>query len=176
MVFNLIFHVCWYLLKGILAFLHWKTVRDEQNLQAEEEQAGANNDPKMRFAVKPHSDVRKLFITFAVSFTIVHQLVLAVLAPASSSSSTILAAAKSNAATCVETSPNKFYCSDDKKDARKRAMKTVSYYLSNFGVRQTIEGNGEENIKMRVVTADMEQYLKRWISTYDHVESLKEKW
>ena len=121
MVFNLIFHVCWYLLKGILAFLHWKTVRDEQNLQAEEEQAGANNDPKMRFAVKPHSDVRKLFITFAVSFTIVHQLVLAVMSPAS----------------LLETSPNTFYCSDD-KDARKRAMKTVSYYLSNFGVRQSV--------------------------------------
>ena len=122
----------------------------------------------MRVAVRPHNDIRKLFIAFAISFLAMHQLVITFLAPSSKITT--------DAKTCVETDTNQFYCSDDPKEARKRARKTTNYYLTNFGVRQTIEGSGEEQKKMIAVSAQMEQYLKTWITRYHHIESLKEKW
>ena len=47
--------------------------------------------------------------------------------------------------------------------------------MNHFGVAQTIEGNGEENRRMREVNDEMEGYFRKWIVDYDHVESLKEQ-
>lgn len=117
--------------------------------------------------MRPHNDVKKLFIAFAISFLAIHQLIDTIINP----SSKVVVDAK----TCVETEENNFFCTDDPKEARKRARKTVQYYLQNFGVVQTIEGSGEENKRMKKVASDMENYMKGWIVLYDHIESLKEK-
>ena len=53
---------------------------------------------------------------------------------------------------------------------------TVQYYLDNFGVKQLINGNDEENAAMGITYAQMEEYLKEWISKYENQESFKEKW
>jgi len=85
---------------------------------------------------------------------------------------------KVDAKTCIEVEENNFICSDEKNElaeARKRARKNVQYYLNNFGARQTIDGNPEENEQMLKVANDMEDYLKSWISRYDNVEEMKEK-
>ena len=111
---------------------------------------------------RQRADVNKLFITFAISFLIIHQLILVIMSPPSKTSA--------DAKTCVETEKDNFFCTDDAQEARKRAHKSWEYYLQSFGVAQTIEGSGEENTKMRVVDADMRQYFKRWILKYDHVE------
>lgn len=86
---------------------------------------------------------------------------------------------KVDAKTCIEVEESNFICSDEKNElaeARKRARKNVQYYLNNFGVRQTIDGNAEENEQMLKVANAMEDYLKSWISRYDNVEEMKEKW
>ena len=111
---------------------------------------------------RQRADVNKLFITFAISFLIIHQLILVIMSPPSKTSA--------DAKTCVETEKDNFFCTDDAQEARKRAHKSWEYYLQSFGVAQTIEGSGEENMKMRVVDADMIRYFKRWILKYDHVE------
>ena len=53
---------------------------------------------------------------------------------------------------------------------------TVQYYLDNFGVKQLMNGNDEENAAMRINYAQMEEYLKEWISKYENRESFKEEW
>ena len=54
---------------------------------------------------------------------------------------------------------------------------TVQYYLDIFGVKQLMNGNDEdENAAMRINYAQMEEYLKEWISKYENRESFKEEW
>jgi len=104
-----------------------------------------------------------------MSFTAIHQLVATVVSP--SASSTVVVRAE----TCVETDENNFFCTDGPKEAKKKARKTAQYYLRNFGVAQTIDGNGDENRRMRDLADDMEDYFRKWIETNDHSEKLKEK-
>jgi len=175
MVFNLIFHLIWYSAKAIKTLIEGvRSTESDQTRRREQPAAtGFNNNSSaadtntnMKVAVRPHNDTTKLFISFGISFTIIHQLVITVISPATTSV---------RAKTCVETGENNFFCTDDPKEARKRERKSSKYYLQNFGVAQTIEGSGEENIRMKVLADDMEKYFKKWIVTYDHVESLKEK-
>lgn len=125
-------------------------------------------DTTMRVAVRPHNDVKKLFITFAITFLAMHQIIQNFFITPPSKK-------KDASKTCVETKENNFFCTDDPMEARKRARKTTQYYLQNFGIPQIIEGSGEENIRMKGVAKSMENYLKKWISAYEHVEILKER-
>lgn len=248
MVFNLIFHVIYYSNKGIIALtlLWWAKVyacesNDADDALAAQQSAASTAEASMKVAVRQQrSDVKKLFITFAITFTVVHQAVIAFVAPPapppppppppltikpannkvttttkkvkhrgtgvtetittttttikkSLVDGTTFEAADGNTyinvpfelrrdlnvpaelknPKCVKTSGNDFFCSDDPAELKLRA--DVQYYLQNYGAVQTIEGNGEENIKMRVVASDMENYMKEWIRYYEDVPSLKEK-
>jgi hypothetical protein len=246
MEFNLIFHVIYYSNKGIIALtlLWWARVyalesNDADDALAAQQSAASTAEASMKVAVRQQrSDVKKLFITFAITFTVVHQAVIAFVAPPapppppppltikpannkvttttkkvkhrgtgvtetittttttikkSLVDGTTFEAADGNTyinvpfelrrdlnvpaelknPKCVKTSGNDFFCSDDPAELKLRA--DVQYYLQNYGAVQTIEGNGEENIKMRVVASDMETYMKEWIRYYEDVPSLKEK-
>jgi len=232
MVFNLIFHVLWYSIKGIYFLTYWwqetsstsnnsagisdsdrnnnhQVIRgqtttttatntttnttDVPNSTSTNTSNTSNTSNTMRIAVRQrpqHIKVSRLFGTFALTFTLVHHLVHTILEPPSttgSSRTTIIGKDNPNhrhhanyhlvaeAKTCVETDTNNFFCTDDPSEARKRGRKTPQYYLETFGVQQTIEGSGEENRRMREVADGMVEYFKKWIETYDRVESLKEK-
>lgn len=109
-----------------------------------------------------NNDVYKLFMSFAITFAAVHQLVHTVITQ--SSYSTITADAK----TCVETEANIFHCTDDpsrSKNKRSGDRNTIQHYLQNAGVPQAITGSDEEIRKMREVERSMENYLRSWILT-----------
>ena len=153
--------------------------------------------------VRPHNDVKRLFITFAITFLGVHKFVDNILmppttpssssspsSPKKASSSTTSSPAENsknnikqqvttvinnNKKNCVETEPNNYYCSDNPEQVQMH--KTAHYYLQNFGVLQTIEGNGEENKRMRHVAASMTNYLNRWIGMHQKTnEGLIQQW
>ncbi len=155
----------------------------------------------MTVDVRPHNDVRRLFVSFGVAFLVVHQIVNTVVdfsssssSPSSSSSSSssshyssIVAdgggggSANDDAGTttsCVETDENDLYCAEgDPKEARKRARRrALRFYLSNFGVRQTLDGSDDERIAMEDVVVGMEVYMRGWIVKHDHDEKAKEAW
>lgn len=127
----------------------------------------------MRVDVRPHNDVKKLFITFAITFLGVHRIVDTIMTP--SLKETVAADAKQ---CVVEPEKEPLFCpADDTKTIEKnnvREQKTVQYYMKTFGVVQTIEGNGEENKRMKHVAASMEDYMKRWITQHERNEILKE--
>ena len=65
--------------------------------------------------------------------------------------------------TCVLTDNGTYFCSEDEKEARRRARRTPEYYVTNFGVAQTVDGNGDENRKMMEVKRNMNNYMSNWI-------------
>merc|ERR1719356_308771 len=75
---------------------------------------------------------------------------------------------------CVMTDGVGYFCSADADERRRRARKTSSYYQKRYGVKQTIDGSGEENRKMIEVARNMDQYLSKWLVT-NKEESLREK-
>jgi len=141
----------------------------------------------MRVDVRPHNDVKKLFITFAITFLAVHRIIDTIMTPPPKKTAT--ADAKPKPKQCaVEPEKEPLFCpaADDTKTVEKnnvrvtlemnnvREQKTVQYYMQNFGVVQTIEGNGEENIRMKHAAASMEDYMRRWITLHETNEILKE--
>jgi hypothetical protein len=127
----------------------------------------------MRGDVRPRNDVRHLHVSFGITFVILHQIVTTIVDYSSSSRYTI-----SNAKTsCVETDANGFNCANDPREARRRSRrKDVTYYLANYGVRQSQDGNDEERAAIHDVVLRMEDYMRRWIVKYDHDEETKAIW
>ena len=162
MVFNLIFHLVWYTLKALQA-----VIRQLRSPESDPE----TEQPRETTRVPSHGDIQKLFLTFAFSFAAVHRLAAAVVSPAAGGD--LAAAAKK---TCLEKDENNFFCIANPKEARKKARRTAQYYLQNFGVAQTINGNGDENRRMRDLADDMEDYFRKWIEINGHSKELKEKW
>ena len=80
--------------------------------------------------------------------------------------------------TTTTTTTTKVVPSIKPKSSSDNAEKgTVQYYLDIFGVKQLMNGNDEdENAAMRINYAQMEEYLKEWISKYENRESFKEEW
>mmetsp|Transcript_22120 Transcript_22120/g.48103 ORF Transcript_22120/g.48103 Transcript_22120/m.48103 type:complete len:212 (-) Transcript_22120:345-980(-) len=155
------------LVEALIALIRGVQSRSREQKQTASGFNSSAPDTTMRVAVRPHNDVKKLFITFAISFLAIHQLIHSFITPSSKMGA--------DAKTCVETKENNFLCTNDPKEARKKARKTTQYYLQNFGIPQTIEGSGDENKRMKGVANSMENYLKHWIMAYEHVESLKER-
>ena len=103
----------------------------------------------MEVAVRPHNDVKKLFITFSITFLAVHQVISSkmttsnkeVLSTTTTSSSSSTVANKNADISCVESYVNNFYCPNNaqgkekQQEEEKSARRKVPYYLQNFGVK-----------------------------------------
>ena len=105
----------------------------------------------MEVAVRPHNDVKKLFITFSITFLAVHQVISSqmttsnkeVLSKTTTSSSSLSStvANKNADISCVESYVNNFYCPNNaqgkekQQEEEKSARRKVPYYLLNFGVK-----------------------------------------
>ena len=103
----------------------------------------------MEVAVRPHNDVKKLFITFSITFLAVHQVISSkmttsnkeVLSTTRTSSSSSTVANKIADISCVESYVNNFYCPNNaqgkekQQEEEKSARRKVPYYLQNFGVK-----------------------------------------
>ena len=162
MVFNLIFHLVWYTLKALQAVM-----RQVRSSESDQETA----QPLETTRLPAHGDIQKLFLTFALSFAAVHRLAATAVAPSAGGDR-----AAREAQTCLEKDENNFFCFEHPKEARRKARRTAQYYLQNFGVAQTINGNGDENRRMRDRADGMEEYFRKWIEINGHSKELKEKW
>ena len=103
----------------------------------------------MEVAVRPHNDVKKLFITFSITFLAVHQVISSkmttsnkeVLSKTTTSSSSSTVANKNADISYVESYVNNFYCPNNaqgkekQQEEEKSARRKVPYYLLNFGVK-----------------------------------------
>ena len=103
----------------------------------------------MEVAVRPHNDVKKLFITFSITFLAVHQVISSkmttsnkeVLSTTTTSSSSSTVSNKNADVSCVESYVNNFYCPNNaqgkekQQEEEKSARRKVPYYLQNFGVK-----------------------------------------
>jgi len=115
--------------------------------------------------MKIDSEIKKHISLFTLSLIIVHRVILLV------AKGTPIASK-----TCVETDDNMFFCTDDPKEARRKAKRTHRYYLNNFGVKQTMGGSVEDMENMRILKRDMIAYLKKFIEERGTAEEwLKEQ-
>ena len=117
-----------------------------------------HNNMNQQYHHHSSQHINKLYISFAILFTIVSYIM------PSPSSPTVI--------DVVSSSSNK-----NKADkSYKHKSKTVNYYLQNFGANQILTGNTEETKAMVATNNEMINYMKEWIDRYDHVEKLKERW
>jgi hypothetical protein len=135
----------------------------------------------MRADVRPRNEIGRHYVSFGVTFVILHQIVNTLLDHSSISSTTSLGHVTSNnARTCVGIDGNGIPCGDDpgsrEASGRPSRRRDATYYLLNFGVRQSLDGNDEERVAIREVALRTEDYMRRWIVKYDHDESSKEIW
>ena len=119
----------------------------------------------MKADVRPRNEIGRHYVSFGVTFVILHQIVNTVLDRSSASSSS------------VHVTLNNAN-DHGSRVARKRSSgrRDVMYYLLNFGVTQSPDGNDEERIAIREVLLKMEDYMRKWIVKYDQDEASKEIW
>ncbi len=135
----------------------------------------------MRADVPPRNKIGRHYVSFGVTFVVLHQIVNTILDHSSATSTTSSGhVISNNARTCVGIDGNGIACGDDpvSRETRRRSSRRrdVTYYLLNFGVRQSLDGNDEERGAIREVALRMEDYMRRWIVKYDHDEASKEVW
>jgi hypothetical protein len=117
----------------------------------------------------PPTDIRRLFSAFGITFLIVHRVLSTFFIP-SSSINRRLTLFNNN-----DLSSSSSLDGQQKKKRRTPRRRAVKYYLTNFGVSQLYEGNDEERAAMDDVTTRMEHYMTRWITKFDHDESIKQR-
>ena len=121
----------------------------------------------------PQTDIRRLFSAFGITFLVVHRVLSTFFIPSSSSSSSSSSSIHRRLALFNNdpSSPS----SDGRQQKKRRTprRRALKYYLTHFGVSQLYQGSDEERAAMDDVTTRMERYMQRWITKFDHDESMK---
>ena len=109
------------------------------------------------------TNVNKLFWLFTMLFLAIHHSLEILFAPEGSGpEDPNFDPASPKHRTCVLTDKG-YFCSEDEKEARRHARPTPEYYVTNFGVAQTVDGNGDENRKMTEVERNMNNYFVHFV-------------
>lgn len=121
----------------------------------------------------PQTDIRRLFSAFGITFLVVHRVLSTFFVPSSSSSSSSIH--RRLALFNDDDDPSSSSSSDGRQLKKRRTprRRALKYYLTHFGVSQLYQGSDEERAAMDDVNTRMERYMQRWITKFDHDESVK---